>query len=190
MEASPVPFSAVAPTGRAPHVRWTPEIQELILDEVAAGATLHQVSRMPGMPSYASIWKWSRERDDFRNALIAVRATRALRLEDQALELAERAEDLDPKTIPGARLKFDILRWGTEVNDPEVFGKRTTVQGSVGHQITFIMQTGVPAPEKAAIELTSDGLIATKPIEAAVDAEVQPELPLERGDPDAQEHGS
>lgn len=180
--SSPVPFPESFSSARAPYMRWSGELQEQILDAVAGGLTLHRVSKLPGMPSYMTILRWAKERTDFREALLAVRTVRALHMEDQALELVERTDGMDPKDVAAARLKFDILRWGTEVNDPEVFGKRTTVQGSVGHQITFIMQTGVPAPEKAAIELTADGLIASKPIEAAIDAEVQPELPLTEGE--------
>ncbi len=82
-------------------------------------------------------------------------------MEDEILDMASLTDSLGKDDVAAARLKVDILKWGTEVSDPATYGKKTTISGEVGKPVVFHITTGVPEPTEKAIELSADGMIKT-----------------------------
>lgn len=140
------------PMNRVP---YTAELAAQVLDLYAGGTSLAKIARLPGMPPVASLYRWHRENEDFRSEISKAKRTRALVAEEKASEIAETAESLDKDSVPGARLAFDIHKWGSEVNDPETYGKRTTIQGDQSRPIVFQVISHIPArdPEPHVIEV-------------------------------------
>lgn len=143
---------------RARNVYRTPEIREAICDMYIAGKSLHAISAIEGMPSYGSILRWMKECEDFRKAIEAARLLRATHFEEMALEAAHEPNDKDD--VPAARLRYDANVWAAEVNNPQQYGKKTTVQGDASRPIVFQVSTGVPTKsDEKTIELNPDGTI-------------------------------
>ena len=169
-------------------VLYSTELADNLLDYFIEGKSLLAISKLDGMPSYSGIMKWARTNDEFRNKLLAARVTRALAMEDKILQLSEDAGDLHKDDVNAYRLKFDAMKWMAEVNDPNTYGKKTTVQGDPNKPIQIIVKTGVPdpLPHQQAPKLDSTGIIeATSCVieESAVTIDAQGRLFDESGNP-------
>lgn len=146
---------------RTPIVYFTPEIAESIALRYLEGESLLSISRDPAVPSYATILKWARDNDGFRNQLKNARQLRALHMEEMALQVAEATEDKDD--VPAAKLKVDTYKWVAEVSDPDTYGKKTTVQGNASAPIMIVVKTGVPdADDEQEVILNAQGLVEQK----------------------------
>ncbi len=160
--------TSVSKISRAIYITHSQEIADHIVDLYASGESLASIARMSGMPSYQSIMQWVRRVDKFREDLQAVKETRALHYEEKAIEVATASMGKDD--VPAARLAFDALRWGAEVNAPHVYGKKTTIQGDFKNPIQIVVSTGVPQPlpHQQATELTEVGILKDIVIEQPV----------------------
>lgn len=139
---------------------FTEVLAERISDLLVEGNTLAAISRMPEMPAYNTIFRWMKNQPTFRQQIKAARELRALHFEDQAIEVGTSQPEKDD--VPGARLAAETFWKAAEVNDPTVYGKRTTVQGDASKPITFLIQTGFSEPPtgyQKPPELGPDGLI-------------------------------
>ena len=160
---------------------YKPEICDKLLAYYVEGNSLLKISKMEGMPGYATIMRWLRDHPDFKKQYDNARELRAIHYEEKALEAAEDAKWKDD--TPAQRLKFDAYKWAAEVHDGTRYGKKTTVQGDPNKPITFTVVTGVPASEHIApIELDERGVV--KQVEQEiVEAElVEPEKAPEEPD--------
>lgn len=158
---------------RAPAIRFSEEIVEAILDLYLQGMPLYKIAAMEGMPCQGTVWKWMRDMPHFRERITACRRIRAMQHEEQALAVAD--PNLGKDEVPAARLAHDAHRWAAEVNDPEVYGKRTTIQGDATKPIVFKVISHIPESEqdrldKAPAEVSKDIIIPAddpEPPEAA-----------------------
>jgi hypothetical protein len=141
------------------------EMIEEILDYYLAGMPLYKVATLPGMPSQGTIWRWLRDHPTFRERINACRRIRAMQHEEQAIAVA-----IDPglgkDDVPAARLAHDAHRWASEVNDPETYGKRTTIQGDASKPIVFKVVSHIPESEQDRLDK------APAPVEAPIEAEM------------------
>ena len=143
---------------RAAYQYRTPENKTAIVEAYMAGNSLHKIAQIGGMPSYGSILRWAKEDSEFRAELESARTIRGWHHEEQALLAADGV--LDKNDVPAARLKFDANVWAAEVNNPTMYGKRTTIAGDAGRPLQFTILTGVPQrDDEKAIELNKDGTI-------------------------------
>lgn len=132
-------------------VLYSPDIAALILDLYIGGnpdgrpLSMHAISKMEGMPAYATILRWAREHKQFSEQFKRARQCRAIHLEERAMEIADGVIDKD--SAPGERLRFDIFKWGAEIQHPEEYGKKVTVAGDRDRPIVFKVLTGVPEPQ-------------------------------------------
>ena len=140
---------------RSNAVYFSHEIADLIEEAYIAGNSLHAISKMEGMPSYGTILRWTKDNSKFGTCLGNARKTRALHFEEKVVEAIEAPRDKDD--VPQAKLKMDGYQWLAGVNNPEVYGKRTTVAGDASKPIVFTIITGVPAPTEKQVELGDDG---------------------------------
>ena len=152
---------------------YSKALADTILDDYAKGMSLHAISRKSEMPCYGTLLRWSRDHDEFRASLRAVRETRALHFEDSAIAAAEAADGKDRD-----RLLFDAYKWGAEVNDPLTYGKRVTHEGNNLKPITIQVVTGFGPPNEwqTPPKLNADGTIIKENIRE-VKADVATENP-------------
>lgn len=203
---TPIPLEPVTlppalnPTGaeRMPlYEHYSDELGEAIAAYYSEGMSLHAISRVTGMPAYATLLKWVKNNGVFRDKLDGARIARALHFESKAIDEADAATDA--KDTPAQRLKYDAAVWAASVNDPERYGKRTTIQGDMSRPLQFVIMTGVPAPseDQKPPELGEDGVIEvpSQVVTQQVDSEHESTQPLdneqvidkEGGDGQAQE---
>lgn len=156
------------------HVRifYSEEVADQILDHFVEGKTLQAISKLPGMPSYSTLLKWTDTNEFFSKRMENARRTRALHFEDKILEIAESAEGFHKDYVPGARLGFDAYSKLAEVNDRSRYGKQTTVSGDPDRPFQFIIHSGFPTPNahQTPPKLNADGTIM-KEVAALISAE-------------------
>lgn len=128
-----------------------------VVEYYGLGLSLAKIAQQEACPSYSTLVYWIKTHPSFRKQLEECEAARALYYRDKALEAAEAADE--PESVPAERLRFDAYKWAAETADPAKFGKKTVVSGDAQRPIQFVIHTGVPAPDKPAIELTADGLV-------------------------------
>lgn len=131
-----------------PYVKMSEEMLTLVVDLYTEGKSLLAISKMEGMPSASSIYKQHRDNALFRERLQAARLTRALQLEEEILDLGDRAEGLEKDEVPGARLAFDIKNRMTEVHDPATYGKKQQISGDSQRPIVFQFLSHIPQREE------------------------------------------
>ncbi len=146
-------------------VQWVPYSAELatrILDFYVSGESFAKIARRPGMPAVKDIYRWHRDCADFQEEVKKARITRALAAEEKAHAIAETAESLDKDHVPGARLAYDIHRWGAEVNDPATYGKKTQISGDQTRPIVFQIISRIPEPEETPVEKLVEQVIESE----------------------------
>lgn len=82
----------------------TPEVEEIILDGLAAGITLQTLCDEPAMPSPATVRRWKREDEKFRTAYARAREDGAEAIVDR---MFDRSEDL---LTADSRVQVDAFR--------------------------------------------------------------------------------
>lgn len=136
----------------------TPDTINSIEEMYLEGYSLHAISQMDGMPSYGALLRWMKDDADFRKRLDVARQVRARHFEEEAIRLAMAATIKED--VPAARLQFDACVWAAEVNNPQMYGKKTTIAGDLEHPPVFYISTGVPEKQDdKPIELNPDGTI-------------------------------
>jgi hypothetical protein len=87
--------------------RYTAKIATKILERIAAGESLRNICKEPGMPSFRSVLSWAGEnKDGFRDKYAFAMDIRAQWIHEEMLEIADNIE-------PGKRVKKNAK--GTEV---------------------------------------------------------------------------
>lgn len=138
---------------------WSNKIGDEIIDLYMGGKAITEISRMPGMPSATAIYHWIQRRPDFKAKMKAARESRGIYFEEKAIEAAEDAQGESSEEVAAQRLKADTYKWAAEVNNPEVYGKRTKVVGDPNAPIAFTVVTGVPESQEKEVQLDERGLI-------------------------------
>jgi transposase-like protein len=124
----------------ARYMLYTPELAELILDELCNGRTLADVCGDPAMPSIRTVNQWVREnREGFNIRYRDAREIGCYTLADQALDIADDCRDdwterqrkdgtiefvVDQGNIKRSRLRVDTRQWRLSKMLPKRFGDR------------------------------------------------------------------
>lgn len=120
---------------------YSPELFARMMEHVMKGKTISQICKFKGYPQAFNFYKWLERNEDLRLQYNHAKKCRADALHDKALAIADK--DIGKDEAPGERLKADILMWGAEVNNPDIYGKRTKVTGDANAPIAFIIDTGI-----------------------------------------------
>jgi hypothetical protein len=86
---------------------YTVECGWEVCEAIERGASLSQVVRRPGMPSFKAIYRWLRNEPEFRADYIAACAIRALLLQETAMDIARAAT---PATVTRDARRIDRLQ--------------------------------------------------------------------------------
>jgi hypothetical protein len=102
---------------------YTEALGEAICDRIAMDESLVSILTAEGMPDYATVMRWLRDKPEFRDNY-----TRAREL--QADYQADEMRDLGKKTLRGevqpdaARVAVDVLKWSAGRRNPKKYGDR------------------------------------------------------------------
>jgi hypothetical protein len=128
------------PTRRGGEPRYTPKLGQAIADRLAAGETLRQVCREPGMPSERTVRRWAMAADHpFAPIYEAARRVGYHQMADEILEIADDARNdwmdretrngglvqvVDVEAIMRSRLRVDTRKWLLSKALPKVYGNQ------------------------------------------------------------------
>lgn len=133
------------PAGHKHSVFYSEEIAERIVEEFLAGKSFARMCRDNGdFPSQGTISNWIRNHESFAKKIEMACRTRAIFYESEIREFTELGE-ADKNEMPYLSKKVDALQYLAGVNDPEKYGKRTTVSGDMTRPINIVVKTGIPS---------------------------------------------
>lgn len=89
-------------------------IADLICQQVVEGASLTNVCKQPGFPTYNIVCRWRIENPLFADALKLAYQDRAEFYFDQVLSIVE-SNQLDDNLL-AAKVKIEAYKWASEVN--------------------------------------------------------------------------
>ena len=103
-------------------------------------------------------YKYRRECKEFRERTDTALEERATALAEQVLEEGRVHRHKDD--VPGAKLKYDTLKWAAEVGDPKRYSKKS--EGATGGPAQILIITGVPK-EKRLLEKEVEADVVANP---------------------------
>ena len=98
---------------------------------------------MPGMPAYAIMARWRAENPDFDAAISLAMTMRADHYADLIAADIEDVKNLSKDEVPGAKLRFDKLKWLAAVGNPDRYGQKTKINAEIEQSVTIIFDTGI-----------------------------------------------
>lgn len=107
------------------------ETADLICEQVAAGVTMRELTSKPGMPSWATVWRWLQNNESFRAQYARAREDGADYHAERALSAAMGVEGAETATeVAAARLMWDALRWHAGKCAPKRYGDKLAVDAN------------------------------------------------------------
>lgn len=120
---------------------YSPLLADQICERIAQGATLVEVSRTPGMPTYSTLARWRRDHPEFDELYKLARKDRSEVYFHKILEEVENAQ-ANRDEIALARLKTDIYKFAAKVCAPDDYVEKTTIDARVAVG-SFSIETGI-----------------------------------------------
>lgn len=121
--------------------KYNMETALLVCQEIREGATLKKLSQKLGI-DLSVIHYWQRRYPQFAQEMKIARQERAEYFHDKVLELADEVIDRDDVAV--ARFKTDQYKWAAEKGNPEAYGNKTQVSGSIENKVSMIvLNTGI-----------------------------------------------
>lgn len=101
---------------------YTPERATAILEMVAAGGTRKQICLLPGMPTFATLYRWQMQIPEFHAAMQVAERIGTHFLADECIEIADGPDDPNDKRIRiDTRLRIigkrNAREWGEKVQN-------------------------------------------------------------------------
>lgn len=107
---------------------YSDELADLICERLAAGESMVKILQTPGMPGYATVYKWLREHKYFQNIYIRAREDQADTFVDQITAIADFDLPLDDRghvdvgRVMQMRLMVDARKWAAAKLRPKKYG--------------------------------------------------------------------
>jgi len=130
------------PGMREARLTYSEVMADLICNAVAEGGSLTKICKMKGFPSYVQVCHWRRQYPEFEEALVRARQDRAEALRDEAMSIADDAAE-EGDAINKARLRTDIRKWSSAVDDPSRYSPKTKVDATLTTPMTLVVRTGI-----------------------------------------------
>lgn len=127
---------------------YLPEVAADICAKLAEGESLRTVCSRPGVPGKATVFRWLKEHEEFRDQYAKATDTRADSIFEEMLELADDVKE-DGAAVAKARLQIDTRKWVLSRMAPKKYGDKV-VNELVGKDGGPIQQShSVAVDEKA-----------------------------------------
>lgn len=114
---------------------YTQELADKICALLAEGASMRSISNLEGFPSCETMFRWIREKPEFREQYARAKEESADLLVEMMMNESDLAIDgawkADPKAagavVQGHRLKVDTLKWTASKLKPKKYGDKVDV---------------------------------------------------------------
>lgn len=115
---------------------YTPEVVREYCTRLANGELAIEISKLDGMPSTSTIWRWLEEHTGFRETYQRARHLQAQACAEMAVRSGRNATAEDASA---ARVRFDADRWLAARLDPSNYADRSTqeIVGKGGGPIQY-----------------------------------------------------
>lgn len=115
---------------------YTDEMAEEICAWVGSGLSLREYCEQDGTPTFSTVYKWARDREEFSLAFAHARETQAHNDADRLNHLANRLErgQIPPDV---ARVCGDLLKWTAAKRAPKAYGDKLALLDTHGGPITI-----------------------------------------------------
>lgn len=127
-----------------------------ILRRMSNGEILSRICREDGMPDRGTVWRWTEEDPEFRDALTRAREACAHALTDEAVEIADDGTNdyvevetrsggmktvLDKEHVDRSKLRVETRKWLAGCVAPKAYGQRTAheVSGPNGAPLVTVV---------------------------------------------------
>lgn len=119
-------------------VKYSPELADRILTELADGKTLRSICRGDGMPTHPAVLDWVRENvDDFGGRYAEARRRGYEVMAEQILDLSDETAP-ENACVAKARLQVDTRKWLLSKALPKVYGDRVALTGDAESPIHVV----------------------------------------------------
>lgn len=114
----------------------------LICQRVREGYTLKRLGEDPDLPELAVIHYWLRSNASFKEEMKLARADRAEYYHDKVLDIADGTERGEQVQVN--KFKADQYKWAAEKGNPDRYGNKTTIDGTIENKVSMIvLNTGI-----------------------------------------------
>lgn len=133
---------------------YLPEVAEDICALLADGESLRSICKRQGMPNKATVFRWLRVHEEFRDQYAKATDSRADAVFEEMLDIADDAAK-ESAAVAKARLQIDTRKWVLSRMNPKKFGDKVTQDidvkssdGSMSPKPTTIRLVGVSSNGK------------------------------------------
>jgi hypothetical protein len=152
----------------------------LICQRVREGYTLKKLGDSPDLPALAVIHYWMRSNASFKEEMKMARSDRAEYYHDKVMEIADNTDSGEQVQVN--KFKTDQYKWGAERGNPERYGNKTTIDGTIENKVSMIvLNTGI-SRKKPDIEVINDEDASTEQsgqVSVGDTGRVQADVPVE-----------
>jgi len=109
-------------------VKWSPEIGERIVAEIANGVPLAEIAAQPWSPNRRTLFRWIADHAEFANAVAGARRQAAEQWWSELVQVKNRLldEGLDYKVARSLTSAAEQLKYLLEKSDPSLYGNKPT----------------------------------------------------------------
>jgi len=136
-------------------VSYTHEIGDRIVDALARGKSLTDISKDASMPPISAIRLWRAQNPEFKRRMELAYRDRAEYYHDEAIAIAMQAITAPKEMQPGLKLAVSTLQWAAEKDDSQRYGAKKESSGN-GGGITVIIDTGVKTQQPTSVNIEVD----------------------------------
>lgn len=134
------------------------DIALAVVEAIASGRTLVDISSDAGMPTRQTIYRWLSLQPKFFDAYERAKELSAQSFEDEALEMARDLKgqnDFTGTKVQAYNIAMGQLRWSASRRDKTRYGQQIQTATAVPIQITTTLNLGQPGQGPATSEETS-----------------------------------
>lgn len=102
---------------------YSPELRDEICKRISSGNSVHSVCRQDDMPDRSTIYRWLREKPDFKDQYERALKEREDYHFDEMLDISDKVED-DSIKIQKAKLMIDTRKWVLSRMNPKKYGDK------------------------------------------------------------------
>lgn len=103
------------------------EVADDICSLLASGESLNSICKKKGFPNRSTVYRWLREREEFRNNYARATDDRAESIFEDMIEIADGVKE-DAAAIAKARLKIDTRKWILSRMNPKKFSDKQSIE--------------------------------------------------------------
>ncbi len=142
---------------------YTPELADAICERLAEGTSLRTVCKADDMPAAATVFRWLRTNESFREQYTRAKDESADALVEEMTDIADdghndwmevhHGEDVvwkaNGEAIQRSRLRVETRKWIASKLKPKRYGEKTLLTGEDGGPVRLMVVSGVPQDRDA-----------------------------------------